>query len=106
VKSYELAMIFSPKAIQEEIDEAIRKIDTSLNEEGARVRKIDRWGRRELAYPIKKFNQGYFVLIYLEAEKEIFSKINTLCKPQEIILRTLLVREAETLESIQGGKKE
>lgn len=68
MKKYELMYILNPsldEAQLKSVKEALHKI---LTDNGAKLGKIQEWGLRQLAYEIKKFKQGYYVVVEFETE--------------------------------------
>lgn len=87
---YELVCIFNPELTEK--GKLVKKIEDWIEKIGGKVKKKEEWGRKELAYQIKKFSKGFYVFWQLKAEP---SKINNLfpkIKLEENIIRHLLVR--------------
>ena len=59
------------------------------------MKKVDLWGKRRLAYPVKKQNDGYYVLINFEIEPDAIFEIDRVIKIREEILRHLIVKIGE-----------
>ncbi|MEW6407572.1 MAG: 30S ribosomal protein S6 [Patescibacteria group bacterium] len=90
---YELLYILSPKFTDEEAKKTHKKILESLKPFITRVNLEEFWGKKQLAYEIKHFQNGYFVLVIFETESKKISEIDKKLKLQEEILRFLLVRQ-------------
>ena len=87
---YELTCVFSPELSDNK--KLIKKVEEWVKKIGGKVKKKEVWGKKELAYRIKKFDQGVYVFWQLEVEA---SKINDLPRKIELeddIIRHLLVR--------------
>lgn len=100
MRAYELTLIVSPDLSSEEQKKQLEKIKKIIGDLGGKSEEEREWGKRELAYPIKKKNVGYYFLwrITLPAEKS--SEFDRRIKLEEGILRYLLVK----LEEKEGGK--
>ena len=86
---YELTCIFDPKADSKKL---IKKIEGWMEKIGAKVKKKEEWGNKDLAYRIKKNHQGFFVFWQLEAESSKIVGLFPKIKLEEGIIRYLLVK--------------
>ncbi len=66
MRKYELAFIADPELDAEGLTALEEKIQEWIGAAGGKAVKFDRWGKRRLAYPIKKRNDGYYVFIEIE----------------------------------------
>jgi len=90
-RSYELVLIIDPNTTKKEKDELLEKYINLISEEGEVVSK-NIWGDRELAYPIKKINTAYYVVINFITYPDKVEKLLSLLKNEEKLLRFLVVR--------------
>ncbi len=88
---YETLFIALPSLGDEEVDKTVEKYTSTIEELGGTIRKIDKWGKRVLAYPIKKLNEGIYVLIEFELEKSKVSELDRRMKIDENIMRHIIV---------------
>lgn len=75
---------------QKKVLEKIRKIIEV--KKGAKVTKVDSWGKRPLTYEIKKQREGIYYLLSLLTTSEVFSELEKEMKLDEKIVRYLIVR--------------
>jgi len=91
MRDYELVAIISPELDEEGVSEIIDKVSRSIDSRGGVVEEIDEWGRRKLAYPIRKFMEANYVLtrfkLMPKSVKELEAEISALGD----ILRYLVV---------------
>jgi small subunit ribosomal protein S6 len=66
MRKYELAFIADPELDAEGLTALEEKVQEWIEAAGGKAIKFDRWGKRRLAYPIKKRNDGYYVFIEVE----------------------------------------
>jgi len=59
---YELVAIISPEADEDEVSKIVDRVTQSINSRGGAVEEVKNWGRRRLAYPVKKFMEADYVL--------------------------------------------
>jgi small subunit ribosomal protein S6 len=95
-RNYELTFIVRVDAPDDTINETIELVQSwvSANELGA-VTKIDRWGRRKLAYEINNQREGYYVLMNTEVDTRNLPELERNLKLSPNILRYLIVRADE-----------
>ena len=91
VKKYEVMFIAKPLE-EAEVTPIVEFISNLLTKNGAKIEKVDLWGKRRLAYPVKKQNDGYYVLINFEIEPDAIFEIDRVIKIREEILRHLIVK--------------
>ncbi len=88
---YETLFIALPSLTDEEVDKLVEKVTSTIEGQEGKIRKIDKWGKKVLAYPIKKLNEGIYVLIEFELEKSKVSEVDRRMKLDESILRHIIV---------------
>ncbi len=88
---YETLFIALPSLTEEQVDKLVEKVTSTIESQEGKIRKIDKWGKRVLAYPIKKLNEGIYVLIEFELEKSKVSEVDRRMKLDESILRHIIV---------------
>ncbi|TET40207.1 MAG: 30S ribosomal protein S6 [Dehalococcoidia bacterium] len=92
LRDYELVVIISPEVAEEEIPGALEKIGRFITERGGSISEVNQWGRRRLAYPIKNFMEGNYVLTQFKMEPGLTADLEASLGISEEILRHLLVR--------------
>ncbi|RMH20929.1 MAG: 30S ribosomal protein S6 [Acidobacteria bacterium] len=93
-RTYELGFIVDPRQSDEAVQEITGKYREMIEASGAEVTKVDFWGRRKLAYPIQKFNEGKYVFLYISSTNGAppFPDVERLMNQNDKILRYLTVR--------------
>lgn len=92
MRDYELVVIISPEVAEEEIPATLERISRFIIESGGSITEVNRWGRRRLAYPIKNFMEGNYVLTHFQMEPRLTADLEASLGISEEILRHLLVR--------------
>jgi small subunit ribosomal protein S6 len=95
VRKYELAVIIRADLSDEETTAQIETIQGWIESNGGSVLEIDRWGRRRLAYPIRKQQDGYYTLFKIELPPNAPTEIERNMHISESLLRYLITREGE-----------
>jgi small subunit ribosomal protein S6 len=109
VNTYETLFIVNPEIGDGEITKSIEIIQDVITSGGGTILKIDKWGRRQLAYEIQKKREGFYVLMYFQAPTEVLPELNRRYKLTDTILRNLILQlgkdqRADLLESIEAAK--
>ena len=91
MRTYEVLFILSPQVTEEEATTLINDFKGIATTNGATIKSEEPWGRRRLAYPIHKFNEGIYHLFVLESEGSL-SELDRRMKNVDRILRHLIVR--------------
>ena len=94
VSNYELVYIVSPSVTEEDLPTVLDKVSDILKKSGGNITETNKWGRRKLAYPIKKFNEGNYILTKFESETTSVKNIESGLKLSDEILRYLIVKES------------
>jgi len=92
MRDYELVTIISPEVDEEGVSKTIEKLSKSIADKGGMVGEVNNWGKRKLAYPLRKFMEGNYVLARFNLEPELVKRIEGEIKSWEEILRVLVVR--------------
>lgn len=92
MRDYELTVIINPQVEEDKLTATIEKIGRWITEKGGNIVQIGPEGKRKLAYPIKKFVEGNYVLARFQGEPEVTKKLEANLKMSEEIIRYLLVR--------------
>lgn len=91
MNKYEVMVIVKP-ADEETTNATIEKVEALIARVGGTVEKVDRWGKRRLAYAVKKFTEGFYVLIDFTANPAEIKEIDRVMKINDTILRHLIVK--------------
>jgi len=106
MRIYEIMFIVDPNAPEEAIDAIIGQLESVIRDAGGTVDKIDKWGKRRLAYRIRRREEGYYVLVrYSVADTAAVKEIERRLKVQELVLKYLTVRMDEKLQWLEKRRK-
>ena len=89
---YELVLVISPEVAEEEFEAAIDNISRLITGKGGTVSDIERWGKRRLAYPIRRFVEGSYVLVRFKLKPAFSKELGANLRISEEVLRHLLIR--------------
>jgi small subunit ribosomal protein S6 len=103
---YEELFIVKPDASDEEVDAFVETLRAQLTAAGATVDKIDKWGKRRLAYRVDKYREGTYVLFQFTSEPTGVKELERRLRVSDIVLKFLTVRIDETLKRLDKRKKD
>jgi small subunit ribosomal protein S6 len=92
LRNYELVVIISPEVPEDGLDSIMDNISRLVTQDGGKVDEVDRWGKRKLAYPIKHFLEGSYVLVRCKMKPTSGKELEASLRISEEVLRHLLVR--------------
>jgi len=91
MRTYEVLFILSPQVTEEETTALIAEFKRIAESTGATLKSEDPWGRRRLAYPIQKFNEGIYHLFVFESGASL-AELDRRMKNSDRVLRHMIVR--------------
>jgi len=90
---YELVLVVQPTIEEEPLNALVAKITQTISDLQGQVHQVDSWGKRRLAYPIKKHREGFYFLIQAEMPTSAVRGLERSLKLMEDIMRYLVVRQ-------------
>ena len=87
MRTYESIFIVHPDVVGDDQTAIIDKFKTILTDQGADVLKLDNWGVRTLAYPVKKQTKGCYVLVIFEAEAKVIAEYERRMRIDEKVIK-------------------
>ena len=106
MRIYEALFIIKPDVLEEEIDQRLEALKSQLTATGATIDKLEKWGKRRLAYKVDKYREGFYVLIQFTAGPEAVKEFERRLRVSDIVLKFLTVRIDETLKRLEKRKKQ
>lgn len=95
MRDYELTVVISPDVAEEDVPAAIERLTTAVSSRGGEVLDVRQWGRRRLAYPIKRHTEGNYLITQIKLDPERAHELESGFAISEEVLRHLLVRKDE-----------
>lgn len=92
MRQYELMIILDPSLDDRAATPTLEKFLTVVTKDGGTVENIDLWGRRRLAYDIKKQSEGIYAVVNMTAESATAQELDRQLGLSESVLRTKLLR--------------
>ena len=97
MRSYEVMFISAPNVGEDDLRKLTTQLETIVSDLGGKVVKSDNLGRRKLAYPISKFDEGIYSLLNVEGTGKEIAELERRLRVSDIVLRHLTVRTDEDL---------
>jgi len=94
-RSYEAMYVVSPALDDENVDFIINKFNDSVSKLGGVINHVDKLGRKRLAYKVKKFSEGFYILTKFTSDPDHITEIDKTCKYTDDIIRYIILREDE-----------
>lgn len=91
MRRYESVVIFRPDLEEEKHKEAVEKFKKLLSDNGAEIVSVDVWGKKKLAYEIKKHKEGFYVFFVFDSEPNAVSEFERVLKISDEAIRYLVV---------------
>jgi small subunit ribosomal protein S6 len=92
------AFIVAPNIEESDIETLVTQLSDVATNQGANIAKIDRLGRRRLAYPIGKFNDGHYVVFTLEGSGSEIAELERRMRVTDAVIRYITIRIDEDLK--------
>jgi len=92
MNSYETLFILRPSLDEEAVKVNVDKFKAIIEENGGEVETVDVWGKRKLAYPINKVNEGIYVLFNFKADSELPKELTRKFRIADEVIRDIIVK--------------
>jgi small subunit ribosomal protein S6 len=103
-RNYELMFIVRPDMVDEELNKLVSTLESSVTATGGTV-KSEIWGKRRLAYTVRRFNDGIFVLLLIEGTGAMVHEVERRLRVTEPVIKFITVRTDEELKRLDKIKK-
>lgn len=87
MRTYENMYIVHPETVGEARTAVIDKYNKIIEDQGGRILKVEEWGERKLAYPIRKLTRGGYVLMFFEADPASIAELERRFRLDDNIIR-------------------
>ena len=98
MRTYEVVFISAPNTAEGDLSKITTQLENVITDKGGKLAKIDNWGRRKLAYRIKKFDEGIYTLLHIEGTGQEISEVERRLRVTDFVIRHLTVRTDEDLK--------
>ncbi len=104
MRAYECVYIIDPALEEQAIKEKETKLRDIVTSRKGAVHKVDNWGKRRLAYPINKRQEGTYTVVKFSGDNEILAELNRVFRFDDGILRHMIVVDSDPVLEKPGEK--
>jgi small subunit ribosomal protein S6 len=94
-RTYEIMFIVRPDVEEADLDKLIEGFQKNVTDGGGEVKSTEKMGRRRLAYTVRKFNDGFYVLLTIVAAGSLITEIERRLRVSEQVIKFITVRMDE-----------
>ena len=108
---YEVMFIVRPDVAEEDVDKLIAGFTTTVTNGGGVVKSTEKMGRRKLAYLVRKFNDGNYILLTIEASGPVVAELERRLRVSEPVIKFITVRMDEEekrlakIKALRGSRR-
>ncbi len=104
MRKYEVMFIVRPDVPEEDVENVIAQMESAVTGTGGKIEKIEKMGRRRLAYRVSRYREGLYVLFTLEGSGDTVKEFERRLKVSDAVIKFLSVRIDEELERAEKWK--
>lgn len=101
MRNYEIMFIVNPNAADEEIDKINSQIEGVITAGGGKIEKIEKMGKRRLAYEVDKHREGHYVLFVISANGDIIKECERRLRVMDAVIKYMTVRIDEEVRRFE-----
>jgi small subunit ribosomal protein S6 len=101
---YEVLVIADPNLGEPEVDALTTTVQGFLEKEGGKIQKVEKWGKKRLAYVVRRQREGSYVLIVAEGSAQMMKEVERRIRVTDGILKFITVRVDEELRKADRRK--
>ncbi len=98
MRKYEVVFVVRPDVPEEEVDKLVAQMEGVVTGAGGRIEKVEKMGRRRLAYRIQRHREGFYVLFSVEGSGDTVKEFERRLKVADTVIKFLTVRTDEDLK--------
>ncbi|MCI0356388.1 MAG: 30S ribosomal protein S6 [Acidobacteria bacterium] len=104
-RTYEVMFIVRPDMVDEEVDKLVSTLESGVSAGGGVVKIVERMGRRRLAYSVRKFHEGNYLLFTVHGSGETIHELERRLRVTEPVIKFLTVRTDEEDKRLEKVRK-
>lgn len=101
---YEILFIADPNLGETEVDTLTEQVQGFVEKDGGKVQNVEKWGKKRLAYEVRRHRDGYYVLIVAESTGPLVKEVERRLKVTDGVIRYLTVRVDDALRKAERRK--
>jgi small subunit ribosomal protein S6 len=104
-RTYEVMFIVRPDLTDEDMDKLIGTIESNATAAGAKLKNTERMGKRRLAYVVRNFMDGFYVLLTVDADGKAIHEVERRLRVSEPVIKFITVRVDERQKRVEKMAK-
>src|SRR2546429_8539873 len=104
-RTYELMFIVRPDMAEEDQDKLISTLESAVSSSGGNVKNVEKMGKRRLAYTVRRFHDGIYILLTVEGGGALIHELERRLRVTEPVIKFLTVRIDEEQKRLDKIKK-
>jgi len=105
MRNYEIMFIVNPNATEDEVDKINGQLETVITSGGGQIQKIEKMGKRRLAYEVDRFREGYYVLFATSANGDIVKECERRLRVMDPVIKYITVRVDDDIRRLEKIRK-
>ena len=101
---YELLFIADPNLGEPEVDALTAQVQGFVEKESGKIQKVEKWGKKRLAYGVGRHREGSYVLIVAEGGNALVKEVERRLRVTDGVIKFLTVRVDEELRKAEASK--
>jgi small subunit ribosomal protein S6 len=101
---YEVLFIADPNLGEPEVDALTTTVSGFIEKEGGKIQKVEKWGKKRLAYAVHRHREGSYVLIVAEGKASLVKEVERRIRVTDGIIKFITVRVDEELRKAERRK--
>jgi small subunit ribosomal protein S6 len=101
MRNYEIMFIVNPGTSEEEVDKINGQVEGIITSGGGKIEKIEKMGKRRLAYDVDKHREGHYVLFVIEANGDIIKEAERRLRVMDAVIKYITVRTDEEVRRFE-----
>src|ERR1041384_2249179 len=97
MRNYEIMFIVNPNATEEEIDKINGQIENIVTSGSGKIEKIEKMGKRRLAYEVDRHREGFYILFVISANGDIVKECERRLRVMDAVIKYITVRTDEDM---------
>lgn len=106
MRIYEELFIVRPDVADEDVDPFVQSLEELITSNGGTIEKTEKWGKRKLAYEVKGYAEGVYILIVFAGPNTLIRELERRLRVADVVIKYLTVRVDEERKRLEKKKKQ
>ncbi len=98
MRTYEIVFITAPNTTEDDLTKLNSQLEKVVTDLGGTITKTDNWGRKKLAYKIGKYEEGVYVVLYIDGSGKEIAEVERRLRVNDLVIRHMTVRTDEDIK--------